>query len=265
MTNQNQAKLQKIVSLWRDLEIAYHEKTTLHPAGFPEGPLMNLKVLLTDLVFATDPQISRLAEVADHLHPQMDPRHFLNFLVPVERLLGKNISDGDILITTIDRKLQAREVRPLVFVLDNLRSGFNVGSIFRLADAVGAEHLFLCGYTPTPENESVKKTALGSEVVVPWSTCRDLPTALTTLKNRNYHVIALETAENSVDFYSGELKSPTAFVVGNERFGLDYPSLPLCDEVRTLPQVGMKNSVNVAVALGAAAFEWQRQWNLKKL
>lgn len=224
---------------------------------------MNLKVLLLDLVHSNDAQISKLSEISDHLHPGMEPRHFANFLVPIERALGRNVADGDVLITTKDRKEKRRKSRPLCFVLDNLRSAFNVGSIFRLADAVGVDHLYLCGYTPTPEQEQVKKTSLGSEESVPWSNPKDLATALQNLRARGYTIVALETAEKSLDFYSLPLKTPTAFVVGNERFGLDYPSLPLCDEVRTLPQVGIKNSVNVAVALGAAAFEWQRQWNLK--
>lgn len=224
---------------------------------------MNLKVLLTDLRDAKSPELARLSEIADHLHPLMEQRHFTNFLVPVERALGRNVADGDILITSKDRKVKTRESRPLCFVLDNLRSAFNVGSIFRLADAVGVDEVYLCGYTPTPEQDQVKKTSLGSEESVRWSNPKDLPTALHTLKSRGYHIVALETAEKSLDFYSTPLKTPTAFVVGNERFGLDYPSLPLCDEVRTLPQVGIKNSVNVAVALGAAAFEWQRQWNQK--
>lgn len=224
---------------------------------------MNLKVLLSDLSFSNSENVSRLADIADHLHPKMDPRHFLNFLVPIERALGKNVSDGDILITKLDRKDKERETRPLVFILDNLRSAFNVGSIFRLADATGAEQVYLCGYTPTPESDAVKKTSLGSEQSVKWSSVKDLPTALRRVKAAGYHIVALETAEKSLDFYETPLPSPTAFVVGNERFGLDYPTLPLCDEVRTIPQVGIKNSVNVAVALGAAAFEWQRQWNLK--
>lgn len=224
---------------------------------------MNLKVLLSDLVHSLDPEVARLSEISDHLHPTMEARHFANFLVPIERVLGRNVADGDILITTRDRKNSVRKTRPLCFVLDNLRSAFNVGSIFRLADAIGVEEVFLCGYTPTPAQEQVKKTALGSEESVRWTNPKDLPTALHGLRIRGYHIVALETAEKSLDFYSSPLKTPTAFVVGNERFGLDYPSLPLCDEVRTLPQVGIKNSVNVAVALGAAAFEWQRQWNLK--
>lgn len=249
-------QLQKIIQLWRQLELSYKDQ-------FPEGPLMNLKVLISDLQLSSDPQIQKLSEVVDHLHPQMNERHFLNYLVPFERAMGRNLNDSDVMITTIDRKATELPRRPLIFILDNLRSAFNVGSIFRLGDAVGCEKIFLCGYTPTPENEQVTKTSLGSQKSISFEAFKDLPTALQAARALNYQIVALETAQNSTGLYEGPLPERCALVVGNERFGLDYPSLPLCDQVRTIPQFGIKNSLNVAVALGIAAYEWQRQWPVK--
>jgi 23S rRNA (guanosine2251-2'-O)-methyltransferase len=147
----------------------------------------------------------------------------------------------------------------LVFVLDHLRSGFNVGSLFRLADCVGAEKIWLVGYTATPEQKAVQDTALGTSAWVPWQHHDDLLTVIRELQAEGYKVIALETAECAQSLFAQSLPDKLAFVVGNERFGLGPESLAFVDEVRSIPMQGLKNSLNVASALSVAAFEWGRQ------
>ena len=230
---------------------------------FPEDLLKELKDLLTECQSSNRPEIARLALIPAHLNPQMTLKHFVGFLVPVERLLQKKLRDDEFLITTLDKAQPVTVKAPLILVLDNIRSAFNVGSIFRTAECLNIEAIYLCGYTPTPEQAQITKTAMGTEDFLPWKSFSRLTDALAELKKQGYRVVALETAEKSVDLYDSFKKAPTAFVFGNERFGLEAETLSLADEVRTIPLRGQKNSLNVGVTAAVAGFEWIRQWNQK--
>jgi len=230
---------------------------------FNEQDLFKLGVLLTSLETSDNEDVSRLSEIKDHLHPKMTLRHFSNFMIPIERCLDREMKDNDFLITTDDKptKIEAQGIRsPLVFVLDNIRSSFNVGAIFRTADCVGAEKIYLCGYTPTPENETLKKTAMNTTDSMPWTQKNKLIDAITELKAQGYQVVALETAEHASSLHDYLFKKKTAIVVGNERFGLDRETLAQVDAVVSIPLYGFKNSLNVSNAMAITAFEWRRQW-----
>lgn len=228
--------------------------------GFSEKDLHQLAGLLRTFSFSDQVELEKLALIPEHLHPQMSMRHFLNFLVPVERLLNRNLSDDSFLVTTQDRKTAIPDKVPLYFVLENIRSAFNVGSIFRLADCLAVQKVYLCGYTPTPEQEALKKTSLGTTESTEWVSKSLLSEALDELKAQGVHLVALETAENSTSLFDYKPKGPTALIVGNERFGLEASSLSKCDLVLSLPTYGTKNSLNVSNALSAASYEWRRQW-----
>lgn len=223
-----------------------------------EAALAELKVLIQSLDLSPDPRVQKQAELTDHLHPGMTARHFLNFLLPIERLLDRNLRDEEFLVTTEDSASPAPR-RPLYLVLDNLRSAFNVGSIFRTAETLGCEGILLCGYTPGPESDGVRKTAMGTESLTPSRRFEKADEALAWLGGRGVPRLALETSPDSLSLYEGRLPGTCAFVVGNERFGLDFHTLRLCDEIRRIPLVGSKNSLNVASALSIACFEWHRQ------
>ncbi|MBX2993376.1 MAG: TrmH family RNA methyltransferase [Bdellovibrionaceae bacterium] len=225
----------------------------------PEAAFFEMKVMFGELAHSGNPDISRLQDSADHFMPDMSLRHFLNFLIPVERLLDRNIKDNDFLVTSKDDKTKPVEKRPLVFVLHNLRSAFNVGSLFRIAETLAASQIHLVGYTAGPESDGVQKTAMGTDELVPSERFESIDHSLAVLREQGYRLIALETAPASLSLYEGRLESKVAFVLGNERFGLDHHVLRLCDEVRHIPLMGQKNSLNVANALSAAAFEWHRQ------
>ena len=142
-----------------------------------------------------------------------------------------------------------------------MRSAFNVGSLFRTADTLGAQKIWLCGYTPTPHQLQVEKAALGATLVLDWETT-SLVEALDKLKNLGFQIIGLETTAQSIVLSAPfEEKKPTAFLIGNERFGLDSEQLKLCDEIRKIEMYGIKNSLNAAVAAAVAGYEWRRQWN----
>ena len=141
-------------------------------------------------------------------------------------------------------------------VLDNIRSAWNVGSILRSAEGFGFTHAYLCGITPTPANDAVKKTSLGAEDSVPWTSHKDALKVVEKLKLQGDRIAALEEHENAIPLIKGLKKStnPTVLIVGNEITGIDPDLIDLCDEIYHIPMLGEKKSFNVAIAFGIAAY-----------
>ncbi len=154
----------------------------------------------------------------------------------------------------------AVERLPVRLVLDRLRSAHNVGNIFRLADAVGAEGVITCGYTAAPPHPKLAKTARGCDQLVPWEGSPDARTAVQALRERGYAVYAVETVESARPVWEQPLRFPAAFVFGNEALGVTPESLPFCDGVVCLPCRGVKNSVNVGNCAAVVLYEALRQW-----
>lgn len=230
--------------------------------SFDSTRLQNLKKRIKELSQSSNPDVQRLADLEKHLVPDMTLKHFSSFAVPFERLLHKNLQDDEFLVIEDDKVAAPAEKLPLVFVLDNIRSAFNVGSIFRTAECLGAQHIYLCGYTPLPSQFKVEKTAMGTQDYIEWSEAGKLLECLEDLKDEGYRIVALETAASATDLFSEFSPEPTAFVLGNERFGLDPEILKVIDEVRIIPLRGRKNSLNVGVTAAVAGFEWMRQWRM---
>jgi len=147
-----------------------------------------------------------------------------------------------------------------VVVLDNIRSVYNVGSIFRTADALGIDKIFLCGTTPTPkdrfgrERNDLSKVSLGAEKNVSWKYDLKTESVLKKLKKEKFQIIAIEQDKKSVDFKKIKATYPIAIVMGNEVEGLDKKVLKLCDIIAEMPMKGKKESLNVSVAFGVAAY-----------
>ncbi|MEM6328318.1 MAG: TrmH family RNA methyltransferase [Bacteroidota bacterium] len=147
------------------------------------------------------------------------------------------------------------KAHPLVVVVPSVRSAYNVGSIFRTADSAGLRHVYLCGFTPTPEHRGVAKTALGAQDAVPWSQEADVLPLLARLKGAGYAVAALEiTPEAVAPEAITEAEVPLALVLGNEVHGVAPEVLEASDCHLALPQYGTKASLNVSVAFGVAAY-----------
>ncbi len=233
--------------------------------SFDAIKLKQLKARIQELSASENTEVARLASLEKHLVPDMTLKHFVSFSIPFERALHKTLQDDEFLIVEND-KLAAgdQEKIPLAFVLDNIRSAFNVGSIFRTAECLGAEKVYLCGYTPLPTQWKVEKTAMGTQEYMDWQEGGKLFECLESLKEEGYQLIALETAAGAVDLYEEFPSEPTAFILGNERFGLDPEILKFIDEVRIVPLRGRKNSLNVGVTAAVAGFEWMRQWRTRK-
>ncbi len=150
--------------------------------------------------------------------------------------------------------------RPLLLVLENIRSMHNVGSIFRTADAFLVEKLCLCGYTPRPPHRDIYKTALGATDTVQWEHFDEAPVLLNALRGQGYRVLALEQTEGSVglQFFNALPDEKIAIVLGNEVEGVSEAALACCDGSVEIPQFGSKHSLNVSVAAGLVLWEFAR-------
>ena len=148
---------------------------------------------------------------------------------------------------------------PVVLMLHNIRSMWNVGSMFRTADAAGIDKIILSGYTATPPRKEIDKTALGAQETVVWEYHSDPLEALSVMKKSGLRIFGLEITEASRLYTSlDHTVFPLCLVVGNEVEGLENEVLAMCDEVLEIPQYGTKHSLNVAVAAGIALFEMVR-------
>ncbi|MFA5001285.1 MAG: TrmH family RNA methyltransferase [Candidatus Paceibacterota bacterium] len=147
-----------------------------------------------------------------------------------------------------------------IIILPDIRSSLNVGSIFRTADAVGIDKIYLTGYTPAPVDKfgridkQIAKTALGAEKTIAWEKVESLPKLLTKLKKEKFYLIVVEQDEESVDYKKVMAQAKTAFIFGNEVEGLPKKVLKKCDVIAEIPMKGEKESLNVAVSAGVALF-----------
>lgn len=149
---------------------------------------------------------------------------------------------------------------PVYALLDNIRSAWNVGSMFRTADAAGLGGLYLCGMTATPPRPDLEKTALGATGNVPWDYWRDSLDAARHIADSGVALIALEQTEKSRDWEEFEYPFPHCFVVGHEVGGVRSEILDMADAVVEIPMAGVKQSLNVAVSFGILAYAVRKNW-----
>ena len=154
------------------------------------------------------------------------------------------------------------ERNPVHVVLDNLRSAYNVGSIFRTSDAGAVEHIHLCGMSAHPPHKKLEKTALGAFDYVPWTYHERTTDALEELGQKDIFRVAVEVTENSVPVPDFEWPTPVAIVFGNEVTGINERVLLACDATVRIPMHGYKNSMNVATAFGIVLYEVLRRWKV---
>jgi 23S rRNA (guanosine2251-2'-O)-methyltransferase len=156
---------------------------------------------------------------------------------------------------------QSAKKKPVVVVLDNIRSCHNIGSVFRTCDALLIEKVFLCGITATPPNKEIHKAALDAEKSVAWEYVTNTEDAVIQLSKQGYKVFAIEQVRNSImlpDFSpSGNAK--LALVFGNEVKGVQQHVIDLCDGAIEIPQFGTKHSFNVSVSAGIVLWEITRK------
>ena len=150
---------------------------------------------------------------------------------------------------------------PLIVVLDNVRSQYNVGSVFRTSDAFRVEAIYLCGISATPPHQEIHKTALGAEDTVDWKYFKDTAEAIRTLKAADYFVYSVEQVEGSVMLENLQLDASKkyAVVLGNEVKGVQQEVVNLSDGCIEIPQYGTKHSLNVSTTAGIVIWDFFKQ------
>lgn len=164
----------------------------------------------------------------------------------------------------LDRKsvdeFKAAEKIPVIVVLENIRSAYNVGSVFRTCDAFLIEAIYITGYAAKPPHKEIKKTALGAEETVEWKHFNNAIEAVTELKNNGYAVYSIEQVEKSIPLQNvnWNTENKIAVVFGNEVTGVEQATIAICDACIEIPQLGMKHSLNIATAAGVVLWELVR-------
>lgn len=163
------------------------------------------------------------------------------------------------------RQFKASDKTPLTVVLDDVRSMYNVGSVFRTADSFRLEKIMLCGITACPPHPEIHKTALGAELSMEWEKCENTTEAVNKLHEEGYEVYALEQVEHSVPLQNFKVEhgKKYALILGNEVKGVSQEAVNICDGAIEIPQFGTKHSMNVSVSGGIAI--WQIASQLLKL
>lgn len=150
---------------------------------------------------------------------------------------------------------------PVSIILDNIRSLYNVGSIFRTCDSALVSELILCGFTPSPPRKEIEKTALGAVDTVPWKYFQNTQDAVEYQKSKNIKVIAVELTDTKRQYNSLLIDDyPLCLVYGNEISGISDEILQICDDAVEIPMYGVKHSLNVGVAAGITIFSSVEQW-----
>lgn len=156
---------------------------------------------------------------------------------------------------------KATEKIPLVVVLDNIRSLNNIGSVFRTSDAFLVEAVYLCGITAKPPHRDITKTALGATESVVWKHFETTMEAIEELQQRNYKILAIEQAEQTIPLQSFETATGQgyALVLGNEVAGVDQTIVDAADACLEIPQHGTKHSLNISVCTGIVIWHFFNQ------
>ncbi len=150
--------------------------------------------------------------------------------------------------------------KEVVVILHNVRSVYNVGSVFRTSDAIGVSKIYLTGYTPTPldrfarERKDVAKSALGAQKSVEWEHFKNVSCVFKKLKKKEFEIVAVEQSKKSIDYKEYKPKRKMVFIFGNEVRGVSKQLLSKCDKIIEIPMKGKKESLNVSVSAGVILF-----------
>lgn len=153
------------------------------------------------------------------------------------------------------RHLQSSITRNnLVIVLDNVLDTYNIGSFFRLADALGASKICLCGPCVTPPNLKIHRASVGTWKWIPWQHFQSTTDCIHQLKAEGYHIIGCEQNDKSVMYDQATYHFPLAIIAGSETNGITPEVIKLCDQIIEIPMFGVNRSLNVLVATSIIAF-----------
>ena len=252
-------QIRKIIHLTFEIEKNWIKKNTRKEL------LLELKKLIS-FVKSTDNMIIRIKNMLETTDiEKIAIRDFKNYVVPLQQKYHHDLTDKNLIIFKKD--FSRKEVRkfPLYIVLDNLRSAFNVGSIFRTAECFGVTKIFCCGYTLTPNSSKLANTAMGTEKLIDWEYVKKTEAAIKILRENIIKIYALELTSQSKDINNFNFNSPVALILGNEALGISEKILDMCDDILFIPLFGNKNSLNVNVAMGIATQKIVSKWEKEKI
>lgn len=168
----------------------------------------------------------------------------------------KKLSHPEILKTKPSiEEVRIKKRSPVYVVLDNIRSLYNVGSIFRSSDAVLISKIYLCGITGCPPRKEIAKTALGAEELVSFAYKEKTVDAIKELKKNGVQIVAVELAKGAETYYEAHYEFPVCFIFGHEVNGIDDKVMKLVDRAVKIPMLGLANSLNVATAFGIIVYD----------
>src|SRR3990167_1362279 len=147
--------------------------------------------------------------------------------------------------------------RQIYIICDDILDTYNIGSIFRLADAVAASCVYLCGQTATPPYHRIAKAAVGTEKWVPWQYASTVVEAVSGIRYQvsGIKIVAIEQSKKSIDYRKADLREPVAFIVGHETSGVSKEVLKLADQIVEIPMFGVNRSLNVMVSLAIVLYK----------
>lgn len=176
------------------------------------------------------------------------------------KLNAKQLRDVDENDVAVAEKLKTLKRRPMYFILENIYDTYNIGGLFRLADALAIEKIYICGESEIPPNSKIKKASIGTYKVVPWEYCKSASEAIADLRSKckdqsaKIKIIAVEQASNSVPYTKADYSSPVALVLGNETYGVTEETLKLADTIVEIPMWGINKSLNVIVSAAIVSY-----------
>lgn len=163
-------------------------------------------------------------------------------------------------------KLKTLKRRPIYFILENIYDTYNIGGLFRLADALAIEKIYLCGETEIPPNSRIKKASIGTYKIVPWEYCKSASEVITDLKSKNkdqkskIHIIVVEQHLKATPYIKADYTLPLALIVGNETYGITPGTLKQADQIVEIPMWGINKSLNVIVSVAIVSY-----WAMSKV
>ncbi|EKE15386.1 MAG: tRNA/rRNA methyltransferase [uncultured bacterium] len=154
-------------------------------------------------------------------------------------------------------KIPSLKRNPIYLILDNIYDTYNIGGLFRLADALNMKKIYLCGQTEIPPNSKIKKASIGTYKIVPWEykkSAVEVIEELRKINNPSITITAIEQHPSSISYFKAEYKPPIALILGNETFGISQEALKLADMIVEIPMFGINKSLNVIVSAGIIGY-----------
>ncbi len=174
----------------------------------------------------------------------------------------RKLSPEEILRTKKSLKKVCQSKRtPIYVILDNIRSLYNVGAIFRTSDGVMAEKIYLCGMTGMPPRKEISKTSLGADQTVPWEYREKAVDVIKDLKKNGVQIVTLELTEPSRHYANVDFNFPVALILGHEIDGIKDEVMEMADLSIEIPMLGRANSLNVATSYGIAVYQLLNKYN----